>query len=324
VVFKLKRNLIVFIAIISFIYILNNAFANCGFINEVKVKIINELILSGSINDFELISDLITSDLEVLRVELENLPSQAIELNRLWIKKLADENIIKAAYINIKNKIEIIGCDFKPLFLNKSSFYIDKYANLHYLRVNKNLYIDIILNIPPINNLLMDQNMCISMVLYDNKNGNIITIYQKNDNFKFRKSIIVDHLGSKNPVLAKNVAFMSKDLELNSSKVFLVSSYSFLNVKNIVWLLGLLLLAILTILLLVWVLKYACSIKKYKINEMVKQMNEKKSEKDIISEIDKEISDIIEKPEKKIPFKSEGEETLKEFEKDGVYIKKIK
>jgi len=313
----LKRLVIISI-LIFFLTISIKSFAFCNYIIEMKDKILKEYILYEYIEEFNIISDLVKSHMEESLELVKTPPSSNYELNKLWFKKLKNENILKAVYYKFKDKSYIIGFDFKPDHNFKNSYFINKNGLLHYVYVNrgKALFVDIIPDLSSLTKLMMNINRIHSIILYDNNTKNFIKVYDKNGNLTVNKKVINNDLVNKNVFIGKNRILFSKDLKLQNSQILLISILKVQIFSRVLWLFGLLVIIILTILLVTYTIKYISKVEVY-------EMMEEKGEEDIISEIDKEISVIIEEPEKESHNESEKENILQALKKNGIYIKKI-
>ncbi len=293
---------------------------------NTKDKIINEILLYETHESFYNTVDFIKSYMEDTR----DLVNREFISDRRWASELKAGGFIHGAYIEIENVNYTVGDTFSPKLSSTDTFYIDNDGFIHYVYANEEYSIaaDIILAMSSLEESSKDfQRIPLAIFFYDKKSDKYSSLLGDVDDFPEKTVKKMRELNLFTAFIGMRKILLMKELSLKNSEMVLFSLYSYKFGRKTILLFGLIAIIILTILLLWFVIDNIFKSSK-QMKEEVFGMGEEEKAGDIIREIDKEVSGIVEEKEELIqkkevePEKIEVDDTIKKLEDDGIYVRK--
>jgi len=248
--------------------------------------------------------------------------------HREWLQELAKEKFIHTAYILIKGEVFTVGNQaFSPDLFNKKGYSIDSKGVLHYIYadVKSSIFLDAVI-----------ENACIeealsrywkkphTLILFDKKSG-FFHALSGNGSLQPDSFDYTAHLDNKAVCIDRNQVFIGRNLGLDSADFYLLSLSPIKIGKRLYYVIGLIVLILSAILFIVKTMKYSLYTLRQVKRGVIEMAKDEQSK--VISEIDREISDIIEekeelsKTQEAVSHKTIEEEKRKSLENDGIFIK---
>jgi hypothetical protein len=305
--------------------------------NYIALPFLKEYVFYEIGSSFEYSSKRVSFYLEETASQLSN-PTM---LNERWIGKLKEDKIIDSAYFTSNDQVYIIGTPITPNLLQESGYIVDEMGKLHYVYNDEKsaVFLDAVIILTGLlESFAQDRFVPRAIMVYDKEEETITAlkgeILQSIENTDELSAML-----EQNPFLIGTQGVtMSRNVGTRDSTLMLISQYPVKFGRRAYNMFGLILIVILTIILAVSIIRYSV----YGFGQIrggLFIMADKKNKGDVISEIDKEISDIIDgekvtpqtptkltdTPTEKFEQKKSDDgvvEQRKKLEADGIIIKK--
>jgi len=311
------------------------------FINKIQKIMIRDYIYSLKIEDFINLTGMVESYIQ----ESRELFLSGSYNYREWIETSMKMGYILGVYADTGKNIYRFGKIFEPDLSAFSHVYINDKEQFHIVHSDRRgTFIDIFLSNQALGETVKDfSSMPRWVVLFDENTGSIATIVGEG-RFSYSKvHTIGKGLNNIKTWFEDYKLVIAGSLKIDNSNIHLIAGYSIIPDRGAVFLFGLIGLFILAIFLLYYLISYLVSSLEYE-DRRIKTMGEEDRDFDVINEIDKEVTGLIEesvaekKPEheevtssssvdkaeeKDVP--SSGTEKAKvfsELESDGIFIRR--
>ncbi len=307
------------------------------FQNFISLAFLKEYVFYEMQNSFEKSSDQVSFYLK----ETASLLSNTSLLDERWLGRLKEEKIIDSAYFTSNDKVSIVGAPITSDLSQKSGYIIDEREKLHYVYHDKEsaVFLDAVIELKVLQeSFSQDRYVPHTIIIYDKREETLIAMNGESPPLSESIDEVVVILEKNSFLIGKQGIVMSRIIGIRDSALMLISLYPVRFGRRAYNMFGLIAVVIITILLAVSTIRYSV----YDFQQIrggLYIMADKKDKGDVISEIDKEISDIIdgeeappktptklvETPTEKLEQKKSedivgGQE--KKLEADGIIIKK--
>jgi hypothetical protein len=307
------------------------------FQDYIALAFLREYVFYEMQNSFEVNSEKVSYYLE----ETASLLSNPSMLDDRWIGRLKEEKIIDSAYFTSNDQVSIVGAPMTPDLMQKSGYIIDEMGKVHYVYNDEKsaVFLDAVIDQTGLQeSFSQDRYIPRTIIIYDMGEETFTDLNGGSPQLIENIDEVVVILENNSFLISKQGITMSRIISVQDSTLMLISQYPVKLGRRAYNMFGLIAVVILTIILAVGIIRY--SVYGFEqISGGLFIMADKKDKGDVISEIDKEISDIIDgeeaplKTPAKLPDtptekfaqkKSEDSEVeqRKKLEADGIIIKK--
>jgi len=288
---------------------------------DFKEQLLNGYILRHSNRSFALLSQTLTIYLKSQADLVSNFVT-----DYQWFEKLSRDGVISGAYVREGITSFTLGSPFIPEFMAESQFYVDKDGSIHYVfsDTENEVFVDAIINCSELQyDLKKISRNPEWLLLYDELTGNYSILFQRDEEGEIDFESL-KHIAFSPMVLELRSVLYTRSLSIENSTFVLIARYPLMLSEYSVDLFGLIVIVLLTILLLIFIIRFVISITKRGMGKRV-PVEERKKGVDIVNQIEgvlfsvKDASQIREK-KRATPKPSGRSDQL--LVHDGIHIKK--
>ena len=212
-----------------------------------------------------------------------------------WLTRLNEQGIIRGAYLAVQGKAVKLGEPFVPLRDADGGYYLNEGA-LHYVYSSKEngVFLDALVNTNNFSNFVHPHMKKPRFVLiYDLLHGEVVFLYGRQWELP---DLVFRRLKQPEPgnfFVVTNKIIAVKMLSGVGEGIAVVSLYSLLSVRQLMFTLALIVIGVLSIILLALSVRYTLS-GQLPFWKGATVMAENSGKKSVVNEIDREISDLFE------------------------------